>query len=316
LLPGAERIAGPPGDPLGSFVHAEAVRTDRGNRRTARTVPRADVRCIDHDGTLLAPVLGDALPGPDPAATPDRSHPMRTLLNVAARLAALALCAACTGCALTSAPRLSPQTTELSVPEVSQTRSDACGVATMHALAGYWNLDLPLAERALLEERAAGQQGLSGTDLRGSLEDAGMEVFVFRGTQDHSPTGLWHHLKAGRPLIVAIASGKDRHHFALLVGHDPATGAVVLRDPLQGRLVLPADRFTACWELADRFTLLAVAPGAAAPDLEGTEVAALTDAQLHSPELADLKAGHEFSDRDIKLIVGTAVVVIIIALLL
>jgi predicted double-glycine peptidase len=242
---------------------------------------------------------------------------MRTPLHALCHgLATLSLSAVGVGCSLTSPPTLSPRTTELDVPHVQQARSDACGAATVQSLAQYWNLDVPDDERARLEQRAAGQYGLCASDLRSSLEGAGMDVYVFRGTQDQSPTGLWRQLDDARPLIVAIASAEDRYHFVLLVGHDPVTGAVVLRDPLQGRLVLPADRFTACWERANRFTLLAVARDDAGRRLDVAELAALSDAQGRSGDLADLKAGHEFTDRDVKLVAGTAVIVIVIALLL
>jgi hypothetical protein len=108
--------------------------------------------------------------------------------------------------------------------------------------------------------------------------------------------------------------------------------------------VLPGDAFVTSWGRADRFTLLAVARNGSAegrassaheephagpaglpagPDappagkpLDDDERATLLAAQRGSDELLELKAGLDLTDREIKLMAGTAIVVVILALIL
>jgi ABC-type bacteriocin/lantibiotic exporter with double-glycine peptidase domain len=182
-------------------------------------------------------------------------------------VAALALCTASMGCSATRLA-LSPDAIELHVAPVRQQEGNTCGLATVEALTAYHGVQLDAATRERIAEHTSAQDGLTGADLRTVLESAGMEVYLFRGTLDHSATGLWRALDRGLPLVVAIASAPGRNHYVLLVGYDPRTGDVAVLDPAQGRLVIPADRFVACWQGAERFTLLAVPSGAAPTDLD------------------------------------------------
>ncbi|HZM00167.1 MAG TPA: cysteine peptidase family C39 domain-containing protein [Planctomycetota bacterium] len=181
----------------------------------------------------------------------------RVTAATVALIAAIAGGGAATGC---SAPQrtLPAGSIELPVDPVRQSDAHDCGAATLDALAAYHGARLDDESRRQLAECAAGSEGLTGADLRSALEPAGLDVFLFRGTPDHAPTGLWRALEGGLPPVVAISSAPGRNHFVLLVGYDPRSGDVAVLDPAQGRLVIPADRFLDCWRGAERFTLLAV----------------------------------------------------------
>lgn len=135
-----------------------------------------------------------------------------------------------------------------------------CGLISISALCGYYGLTIPEPQRLALVKTAADEKGLSGAQMRDALKSVGLEVFVFRGTLDHSETGLQHHIDARRPLIVMTSQG-DMNHYSLLIGYDPQYQNLVLLDPRRGRVVLPEATFDGLWANAQRFTLLAVPPG-------------------------------------------------------
>jgi ABC-type bacteriocin/lantibiotic exporter with double-glycine peptidase domain len=175
-------------------------------------------------------------------------------------VASIAPGAALAGC---SAPdrRLPAGSVELDVAAVRQPDTHACGLATVQALTAYHGLQLDEETCQRIADRTSAQEGLTGDELRDVLERAGLEVYLFRGTPDHAPTGLWRALDDGLPPLVSIASAPGRNHYVLLVGYDRRTGDVAILDPAQGRLVIPAERFLACWQDAERFTLLAAPAG-------------------------------------------------------
>jgi hypothetical protein len=90
--------------------------------------------------------------------------------------ASIAAGGSATGC---SAPArtLPSDAIELDVVPVRQQDSHACGLATVEALAAYHGLRLDDATRRQIAARTAQQEGLTGADLRGVLEAAGLEVF-------------------------------------------------------------------------------------------------------------------------------------------
>jgi ABC-type bacteriocin/lantibiotic exporter with double-glycine peptidase domain len=175
------------------------------------------------------------------------------------RVAALALAAlgACRATAPPPPPQLSPGAIVLATPVVEQDELYECGLVAVSALCRFHGVEIPAELRASLVATAAERKGLSGDELRAALAQVGLETFLFPGTLDDSPTGLFHHLAKGRPLIV-MTSERESDHYVLFIGHDPAQGLVVLLDPRRGRVVLPHAVFERLWEPAGRFTLLAL----------------------------------------------------------
>lgn len=149
----------------------------------------------------------------------------------------------------------------LPVPVVQQDELFECGLAALSALCQYHRVDLPAPVREALVRTAAEREGLSGAELRAALEGVGLEVLIFPGTLDHSATGLYHHVDAGRPLLVITQERFGRPHYALFAGYDAVRELVYVLDPRRGPVVWPAASFRADWERAQAFTLLAVPAG-------------------------------------------------------
>lgn len=152
---------------------------------------------------------------------------------------------------------LSDQAVVLELPIVEQDELNECGLATVSALCQFYNVELEPEMRAELARLAEEKDGISGAELKSSLEQAGFEVFLFEGTLDHSPTGLYRHVDCKRPPLVMI-SVEGNNHYSLLAGYDPALGNLFLLDPQRGQILLPAEAFEKVWSNARRFTLLAV----------------------------------------------------------
>lgn len=177
------------------------------------------------------------------------------MARVALLLAALAPLAL--GCR-TRPPVLSDEAVVLELPVVRQDELWECGLVSITALTSYYGIEMPAERRAGLAETAAEGEGLSGAELRAALEPLGLEVFVFPGTLDGGPAGLYGHVDRGRPPLVMLSSDGSAHHYCLVLGYDPPRGHVVLLDPRRGRVVLPEEVFERSWERSSRFTLLAV----------------------------------------------------------
>jgi predicted double-glycine peptidase len=124
-------------------------------------------------------------------------------------------------------------------------------------LCGYYDVPIPDAERAQLAQLATQNEGLSGTELRSALERCGMEVYLFEGKLKDGPTSLQHNILAHRPVLV-MTDIAGNHHYELVVGFDPDSDALVLLDPVLGRVVMESADFQQRWELTRRFTILAV----------------------------------------------------------
>jgi len=152
---------------------------------------------------------------------------------------------------------LSASAIVLPTPLVEQDELHECGLAALSSLCGFWQVPIPDAERQRLSQLASQEKGLTGTELKESLESLGFEVWIFEGSFDRAPTGVLHHVEEGRPLLV-MTSEHDQNHYCLLIGHDPELGNVALLDPRRGRVLLPDETFEREWSAVRHFTLLAV----------------------------------------------------------
>jgi ABC-type bacteriocin/lantibiotic exporter with double-glycine peptidase domain len=176
-----------------------------------------------------------------------------------ALVAGLALSAGCQSQRI-QPTQLSDSAVTLDLPLVHQDALYECGLASMSALCQYWGVEIPDTERASLAREAEEKKGLSGGELRTALNDLGLEVFLFHGTLDRSPTGLYRHVDAGRPPLVMLALGNgddSNHHYCLVLGYDESRGNLILLDPIKGQVLTPTAVFDRNWERCERFTLLA-----------------------------------------------------------
>lgn len=151
---------------------------------------------------------------------------------------------------------LSPEAVTLEIPVVRQDELHACGLAAISSLCQYWGVAIPAEESAALSRLAVESEGLSGGELRAALERLGMEVFVFEGTLDRAPTGLYRHVDAGRPVLVMTSPGDETNHYCLVTGYDPTHGNLLLLDPVRGEVLAKTGTFERGWDRCRRFTLL------------------------------------------------------------
>jgi ABC-type bacteriocin/lantibiotic exporter with double-glycine peptidase domain len=162
------------------------------------------------------------------------------------------------GCQTVRDETLSPSAVVLDLPMVQQDELYECGLAAITAECRYYDISIPENERKQLVAMAAERKGLSGAELRDALERMGLEVFIFAGARDRSPTGLYTQVDKQRPPLVMLAPAPDVHHYCLFLGYDEPLGNVVLLDPRRGRILMHGDAFDKAWSSAEHFTLLAV----------------------------------------------------------
>lgn len=171
-------------------------------------------------------------------------------------LAVLTLAAGCQAGPSPSPAERSPGAVVLRVP-VEPQRDDAdCGLACLAALLRHHGLSLDDAARAAFP---AGVEGVRAGDVRDYLVGRGLRAHLVHGTLDDArPAGLLRALSAGLPALVALSTpDRDRSHFVLVTGFDPARRTLVLMDPALGEVDVPYERFAALWEHADRLMLVA-----------------------------------------------------------
>jgi ABC-type bacteriocin/lantibiotic exporter with double-glycine peptidase domain len=186
-------------------------------------------------------------------------RPGRALAGIAALLAALV---ATSGCVQPLTPAaLSPQAVVLPVPVVQQDELYECGLVSLSSLCQYHRVTIPQPVREALVRTAAEREGLSGAELAAALESLGLEVHIYQGTLDHSPTGLYQQIDEGRPLLVMTREALGAPHYCLFAGYDNERDTVYLLDPRRGPVVWPVAAFRSHWERAQKFTLLAVPAG-------------------------------------------------------
>jgi ABC-type bacteriocin/lantibiotic exporter with double-glycine peptidase domain len=173
---------------------------------------------------------------------------------------ALALCLVA-GCA-TTAPAtraaFSSEARVLDLPFLEQDEMYACGLVSVQVLCSYWNVPIDAAERARLAHIAETEEGITGGQLRESLEGLGFETYLFHGTLDHDATGLFRHVDERRPPLVMLTPEPERRHYVLVIGYDEPERNICLLDPVRGRVIVPYETFETSWAGCERFTLLAV----------------------------------------------------------
>ncbi len=191
---------------------------------------------------------------------------------LAGALVALALVS--TGCS--SAPSrsgpLSEDAVRLDLPLVRQDALYDCGLASLSALCAYWGVELSAEKRAELAETAELEAGLSGDEIRATLLDLGLDVYLFSGSLDRAVTGLYSHVDAGRPPLVMLSSDARNQHYGLVLGYDETNGALIVLDPSRGEVLTSTAAFERDWARCGNFTLLACRPASAhvANNAQGT----------------------------------------------
>lgn len=158
----------------------------------------------------------------------------------------------------------------LDVPFIRQEKN-GCGAASIAMVMQYWHRqqpDLPATptageiQRALYSRRA---RGIYASELERYLQQNGYRTFSIRGGW----SDLRQHLEKGRPLIVALHTGRDDFHYVVVTGMDWQQDLVIKHDPAERQLLKQhRSEFEKQWRAAGNWTLLAVPAQEAAPDQE------------------------------------------------
>jgi len=147
----------------------------------------------------------------------------------------------------------------LDVPFVAQEKN-GCGAASIAMVMQYWHreqgqsteINVRAIHRVLYSPDA---RGIHASDLERYLREHGFRAYVFKGEW----IDLKHHLQKGRPLIVALKSGRDDLHYVVATGFDPQNDLVLKHDPAVRKLVKQhRAEFENQWRGADNWTLLAL----------------------------------------------------------
>ena len=170
----------------------------------------------------------------------------------------MSLCGACAAPARERVPVLSEHAVVLELPLVEPGDDRECGLVSVSAPCRWSRAALSNSEELDLSRLAQENEGLSGGELCALLARNGFEAFVFEGTLDRGPTGLFTQVDAQRPVLVMITPDENTRHCVLFVGYDEPTRTACLLDPERGRVVYPYDAFEKEWKGCDHFTLLAI----------------------------------------------------------
>ena len=146
----------------------------------------------------------------------------------------------------------------LDVPFIRQEKN-GCGAASIAMVMQYWHrqqpgqAEIPDAgeiQRALYSRRA---HGIYASDVERYLQQHGFRTFAIRGEW----SDLQQHLEKGRPLIVALRSGRDDFHYVVVTGLEQ--DVVMKHDPAERRLLKQhRGDFERDWKASGNWTLLAV----------------------------------------------------------
>jgi ABC-type bacteriocin/lantibiotic exporter with double-glycine peptidase domain len=145
----------------------------------------------------------------------------------------------------------------LDVPFIAQ-EAEGCGAASLAMVMDYWRdhgmtaapADAPEIFRQLNDRD---RKGIPASAMQRYLETHGFTAIAFAGEW----IDLRHHAERGRPLIIALKTGADSFHYAVVAGVSDST--ISLNDPADRKLRLYSrEDFEKRWQATGQWTLLAV----------------------------------------------------------
>jgi predicted double-glycine peptidase len=147
----------------------------------------------------------------------------------------------------------------LDVPFVAQERN-GCGAAVIAMVMTYWQREQGKpsdidAKAIHLELYSQVARGVYASAMERYFRDRGFRTFAFKGDWGD----LNSHLQKGRPLIVALKSGRNDLHYVVATGLDSQQNLLLKHDPA-GRKLMKQNRakFESQWKGANNWTLLAL----------------------------------------------------------
>jgi tetratricopeptide (TPR) repeat protein len=135
-----------------------------------------------------------------------------------------------------------------------------CGPAALATVLGAAGVDAT-PEQLAAEVFTPGLAGSLQLELVAAARSRGLVPYLLPPT----PDAIFAELLAGRPVLVLQnlrLRSLPAWHYAVVIGADPRTEQLVLRSGTEERLVLPSGKFLGSWDLADRWGLVLLRPGA------------------------------------------------------
>jgi hypothetical protein len=141
------------------------------------------------------------------------------------------------------------------VPLVLETDVTERDLAALSAVFAFWGRPaLTIAAATPIASR--NEEPLLAGDLERFARAAGLTAFAFHGTLED----VLYELKQGRPVLVGVAdSERERPHYEVVVGWDPAAGSLRNLDPARGFIERTASGFESEWQLAKQLTVVVFA---------------------------------------------------------
>ncbi len=154
-----------------------------------------------------------------------------------------------------TAPAEVNNTVMLDVP-FAASEKDGCGAASAAMVMNYWLHNQTADPKAIYRELySPAARGIYASALERYLKSHGFETYAFSGDW----RDLVNHLNKGRPLIVALKTGKQDVHMVVAIGFDPHQNLIYKHDPA-GRMNMKQHRaeFETQWKGANNWTLIAL----------------------------------------------------------
>ena len=180
-------------------------------------------------------------------------------------LASGVLALALTGCAAqeprlaTDLPSGRPSRVELVETPFFPQREYQCGPAALATLLASAGLAVQ-PDELVAEVYIPGRRGSLQAEMIAATRSRGLLPYVVPPSLE----ALLAQLAAGQPVLVLQKTGAGPWpgwHYAVVVGYDTDAQRVVLRSGTEARLEMPAARFLATWDRAERWALVALPPG-------------------------------------------------------
>ena len=183
----------------------------------------------------------------------------------AASLAASAATLALAGCTARG-PQLAPANPSAFAPQVELVatpffpqRDYQCGPAALATVLAAAGVSVQ-ADDLVAEVYLPARRGSLQAEMVAATRSRGLLPYVVQPSMQ----SLLEQVAEGRPVLILQKTGAGPWpgwHYAVVVGFDTLEDQIVLRSGTSYRLEMPAARFLATWDRADRWAMVAVAPG-------------------------------------------------------
>ena len=164
------------------------------------------------------------------------------------------------GCFLPVLRRAMPEGgVKIPVIFTGQKDDSLCGEACAEMIVNFYGKKIGKRGQDIMETEAKKSGGIKAGTIKNILDNCGLKTAVFPGSPDEQETGIFRHLKSGRPLIALISPAPEMAgHYIVLSGYEPDTEKLIVQDPENGTAQMDYERFLKLWENSKFLTVLAI----------------------------------------------------------